>query len=74
MEDTAQILRTELRQNDGDLYLCHLFVPTAHRFRMLALYTGYAEIARVVATAPFPTPFIAPIPKRIALSLFTLNL
>ncbi|MBL6787750.1 MAG: squalene/phytoene synthase family protein [PS1 clade bacterium] len=54
MEDTAQILRTELRQNDGDLYLCHLFVPTAHRFRMLALYTGYAEIARVPAQVNEP--------------------
>ncbi len=47
MEEDAHILRTQLRVNDGDLYLCHLFTPAEKRLRMLALYAAYTEIARI---------------------------
>ncbi len=54
MEELAHILRTQLRMNDGDLYLCHLFTPAAQRERMLALYTAYTEIARVPSEVSEP--------------------
>lgn len=36
-----------MRGLDGDLYLCHIFAPAAHRDRLLTLYHLYADIARV---------------------------
>jgi len=54
MDEHAHILRTQLRMNDGDLYLCHLFTPAAQRERMLALYAAYTEIARVPSEVSEP--------------------
>ena len=54
MEEDAQILRTQLRANDGDLYLCHLFTPADKRLRMLALYAAYTEIARIPSEVSEP--------------------
>ncbi len=54
MDENAHILRTQLRMNDGDLYLCHLFTPAAQRERMLALYAAYTEIARVPSEVSDP--------------------
>ena len=54
MEEDAHILRTQLRVNDGDLYLCHLFTPADKRLRMLALYAAYTEIARIPSEVSEP--------------------
>ena len=54
MEEDAHILRTQLRANDGDLYLCHLFTPADKRFHMLALYAAYTEIARIPSEVSEP--------------------
>ena len=54
MEEDAHILRTQLRANDGDLYLCHLFTPADKRLRMLALYAAYTEIARIPSEVSEP--------------------
>ncbi len=54
MEAQAEILRTQLRANDGDLYLCHLFTPPDQRARMLALYAAYSEIARIPGEVSAP--------------------
>ena len=54
MEEDAHILRTQLRVNDGDLYLCHLFTPGDKRSRMLALYAAYTEIARIPSEVSEP--------------------
>lgn len=54
MEKDAHILRTQLRANDGDLYLCHLFTPADKRLRMLALYAAYTEIARIPSEVSEP--------------------
>ena len=54
MEEDADILRTQLRVNDGDLYLCHLFTPADKRMRMLALYAAYTEIARIPSEVSEP--------------------
>ncbi|MGC6472012.1 MAG: squalene/phytoene synthase family protein [Parvibaculales bacterium] len=37
----------ELRGQDGDLYLCHLFVPTRLRSRVLTLYKAYSDISGI---------------------------
>ena len=54
MEEDAHILRTQLRANDGDLYLCHLFTSGDKRSRMLALYAAYTEIARIPSEVSEP--------------------
>lgn len=54
MEEDAHILRQQLRVNDGDLYLCHLFTPANMRARMLALYAAYTEIARIPSEVSEP--------------------
>lgn len=47
-------LRDELRGLDGDLYLCHLFVPAAKRDAVLTLYHLYADIARIPSAVSEP--------------------
>ena len=47
-------LRDELRGLDGDLYLCHLFVPAAKRDAVLTLYHLYADIARIPSSVSEP--------------------
>lgn len=42
-----EILQSELRGLDGDLYLCHLFAPASSRDGLLILYRLYADIARI---------------------------
>ena len=54
MEEDANILITQLRANDGDLYLCHLFTPADKRSGMLALYAAYTEIARIPSEVSEP--------------------
>ena len=54
MEENAHILRAQLRVNDGDLYLCHLFTPADKRFRMLAFYAAYTEVARIPSEVSEP--------------------
>ena len=54
MEEDTHILRTQLRVNDGDLYLCHLFTSGDKRSRMLALYAAYTEIARIPSEVSEP--------------------
>ena len=49
-----ELLRQELRGLDGDLYLCHLFVPATHRPALLTLYHFYADIARIPASVSDP--------------------
>ena len=49
-----ELLRQELRGLDGDLYLCHLFVPAEKRGALLTLYHLYADIARIPASVSDP--------------------
>ena len=46
MQDIA-VFRDELRSLDGDLFLCHLFMPEHLRTDMLTLYSIYADSARI---------------------------
>lgn len=47
MSENDDIMIQELRRQDGDLFLCHLFVSTQFRPRILTLYKAYAEISSI---------------------------
>lgn len=53
MQDES-VFRNELRNLDGDLFLCHLFAPAERRLDLLTLYTIYADTARIPSMVSEP--------------------